>query len=286
MYKSEKNLTFFRYCFIAYTYVLPTIMKKQIIIIITIFYGQLLIGQEFPMSFTNNKVKDEFPEIDAIVWDERVGEIELNSENEFTFYIRPYYVSCSTWYEIHGTWQLENDTILFSDQYEIVESDREFKFSNNQQNYFYNLKFKTDKNTKLVNHDIRIQFVYDYDSKLDDIDTILKLDDNFCLKIQYKEIPNRNKLASIRYEYFLPNGDKRYGYITENQTVNVKNEELPNIVEVTFIEKPQKEIIYRITKANIKSDKIRIISIKKTKSILLSDYTKELRFKEIYKKEK
>ena len=112
----------------------------------------------------------------------------------------------------------------------------------------------------------------------------MELNNDFSLKIPFNQIPNRKSLASIRFECFLSNGEKRYGYITENQTVNVKEKELPNYIGITLIEKPKKEIIYRITKALLTENKIKIISKEKSNSDL-PDYTEEIEFKEIYENE-
>ncbi len=143
------------------------------------------------------------------------------------------------------------------------------------------LKFKTDENSKLKNKSIKIQFVYDFDSELNDkkIDTVL--DKKSILKIPYQNIPHLDKLASIRFEYIFDNGEKRYGYITENQTINRRTKELPNQITITLIENPKKEIVYRITKALYFDNKLKIISTEKTDSIF-DIYFDRLTFKDSY----
>jgi hypothetical protein len=257
-------------------------MKNIFAIIITILIGHSVFGQKTPISFVNNERVKDSSSI-GIDWDERISEITLKSQTEFEFRSFPIPTSCLTWREYNGTWEGKNDTIIFSDQYEVVESDARFTFSTKNQNKHYQLEFRTDKNSKLSDKNIEIQFVYDYDADLKDVKRKMELDNNFSLKIPFSEIPNRKKLASIRYEYFLPNGEKRYGYITENQTVNTKESDLPNQIGITFVEKPKKEIIYRITKAILIDDKIKITSREKNKSDL-PDYTGEIEFKEIYGK--
>jgi hypothetical protein len=111
----------------------------------------------------------------------------------------------------------------------------------------------------------------------------MEISNDFSLKIPFTDIPNRKELASFRYKYILPNGQKRYGYITESNTVNEKEDDLPNFIDVTFIEQPKKEIICRITKAVLIGDTIKIVSKEKTKSNL-PDYSAEIEFNEVYEK--
>jgi len=215
--------------------------------------------------------------------DGRINRITLKTENEFVFYVKPLLISCSTWRKYNGNWVIQNDTIIFSDQYEVIENSARFEFSNNKKK-FYHLKFQTDKNSKLTEKNIEIQLIYDFDSTLDYISLNLELENDSSIKIPFKDIPNREKLASIRYKYFLPNGEKRYGYITESRTANVKVKNLQNFITVILIEQPKKETIFRTTKATLINDEIKIISTDKTNS-LLPDYTEELYFKDVYQKE-
>ena len=61
-------------------------------------------------------------------------------------------------------------------------------------------------------------------------------------------------MANLRIEYLLTPSDRRYKYLTENNTVNVRDSELPNHIEVEFIETPKNEVIYRESKF-LKKDK-------------------------------
>jgi len=259
-------------------------MKNIFAILILLIIGHSAFGQKTPISYVNYERNKESNVNTFRDWDDRICEITLKSETEFVFWSRPSATSCLTWREYNGTWERKNDTIIFSDKYEVMESDAQFKFSNKRQNKYYRLEFKTDKGSELTKKNIEIQFVYDFDSDLDNIELNMELENDFSLKIPFKDIPNRKRVASIRYEYFLLNGEKRYGYITESGTVNVKEKDLPNFIAVIFIEQPKKEIIYRITKAILIDDKIKIISKNKIKSDL-PDYTGEIEFKEVYGKQ-
>ncbi|TDU33696.1 hypothetical protein BXY82_3153 [Gelidibacter sediminis] len=258
-------------------------MKNIFAIIFSLLIGQFVFGQKTPISYVNNeRVNDS--SVNPWVIDNRISEITLTSKNEFEFRSFPIPSSCLTWREHKGTWERKNDTLIFSEQYEIVESDARFTFSNKNKNEYYHLEFGTDKKSKLSDKHIEIKFVYDFDSDFKDVKLKMELENDFSLKIPYNQIPNRKNLASIRFEYFLPNGEKRNGYITENQTVNVKEKDLPNYIGITLIEKPKKEIIYRITKAILIDNKIKIISKEKSKTNL-PDYTEDIEFKEIYENE-
>jgi hypothetical protein len=258
-------------------------MKNIFAIIILLIIGQSSFGQKTPISYVNYEKDKDSTENSLIDWDDRISEITLETKKKFVFWARPS-ISCFSWREYKGTWKRQNDTLIFSDQYEVSESDARFEFADRTDEKNYLIKLKTDKNSVLSDKKIQIQFVYDFDADLDDIELKMELDNDFSLKIPFKTIPNRRKLASIRYEYFLPNGEKRFGYITESNTVNVKEKELPNSVIITFVEKPKTETIYRTTKAILEGDKIRIISKNKTKSDL-PDYVGEIKFKEVYEEQ-
>ena len=227
--------------------------------------------------------KDSLANANPWFIDNRISQITLTSKTEFEFRSFPIPSSCLTWREHKGTWERKNDTLIFCEQYEVVESDARFTFSNKTQNEYYHLEFRTDKKSKLTDKHIEIEFVYDFDADFKDIKLNMELNNDFSLKIPFNQIPNRKSLASIRFEYFLSNGEKRDGYITENQTVNVKEKELPNHIGITLIEKPKREIIYRITKAVLIENKLKIISKEKSKTDL-PDYTEEIEFKKAYEK--
>ncbi len=259
---------------------LPTIMKNIFAIIISLMIGHSVFGQKAPKSYVNNERAKDSSAI-GIDWDERISEITLTSQTEFEFRSFPMTSSCLTWREYNGTWKRKNDTLIFSDQYDIIENDTRLKFSSNANENNYLLKFNTDRSSILGNKSIIIELVYDFESGLKSTKLNLELDNKISLKIPFENIPNREELASFRYEYELTNGDKRYGYITENNTVNVKEKKLPNFIEVTIVENPKKETIYRTTKAIIDEKKLKIISIERTESDL-PDHIKNIAFKESY----
>lgn len=104
------------------------------------------------------------------------------------------------------------------------------------------------------------------------------------MTLPFRTIPHRNKLAAIRYEYILPNNQKRYGYITENKIINEKETELSNHINIILLENPKKDMIYRTTKGLFLNDgSLKILSTFKTKSNL-HDYTRDLVFEDVYEK--
>ena len=56
---------------------------------------------------------------------------------------------------------------------------------------------------------------------------------------------------------------------------------ISNIINVEFIERPQKEIVYRTIRAVVKNDTLTIVSSSKTKTIL-PDYHREIEFEDSY----
>ncbi len=251
-------------------------MKNQIILLIA-FICVSVNGQKTPASFVNyDRLPTDNPLFD---YDERISSIQFISDNEFEFWSRPM-ISCVTWHEYKGNWINKNDTIIFSDRYEVQEADSHFKFSKQSDN-LYTLNFKTDKNSNLKNKSIEIQYVYDFGSEIDDIEFETVLDHNAVLNLPFQNIPHLNKLASIRFEIILGNGEKRYGYITDHQVVNKRVKKLPNQITITLIEEPIKEWVYRTTKALYFDGNLKIISTEKTQSKFDND--ENLKFKDLYK---
>ena len=244
--------------------------------------GTLAQSQVVSHSYVNFVNDNQTVDDSIIEWDDSVSEITFKSKTDFTFNIKPN-VSCLTWRELNGKWENRNDTIFFYDQYKIYERDVRFKFSNDSLNNFYLIKFKTDHDSKLSNQEVKIEFVYDFDSQLDNVKSVWQLSDDFLVNIPFDKIPNLDNLASIRYELILPTIGKRTGYITTSKTVNVRTEYIPNEIQITLIEKPRKETVRRLTKGVLIDNIIKIVSTEKS-VITLKDYTEELKFKEDYVK--
>ena len=208
-----------------------------------------------------------------------INDIVMKDDLTFEFDSRPMH-SCSTWKNYKGTYKVLNDTIIFKDNYKVEEDDVRV-FLNRTSDEFYLLKFNTDRNSILKNRSIRIEVEYDFDSKIDRIDKTYEIDLNNEVKIFFKDIPHLEKVANLRIEYFLNSSEKRIKYITENNVVNVRNSELPNHIEVQFIEKPRIEAVYRESKFLRKNKKLIFLSSFRNK-IDLIDYHKVLEFEKEY----
>jgi len=210
----------------------------------------------------------------------RINEVTLNSDSSFEFWSRPN-VSCFTWHEYKGSWKKPSDTIRFYDSYEVVENDSRIIYKNNNEQS-YNIGFSTDKNSVLKNKNVKVQYVYDYDSHLEDIERLFQMAENNTVEIPFNTIPNFNKLAAIRIEYQLTDNDKRYGYLSENSRfLNVKTRDLSNVISIKFIENPKKEIVHRVITGVIKNDTLIILSQIKSK-ISLPDYNGDIVFEDSY----
>jgi len=261
-------------------YFFGSTMNKNLFFILFALSNLNLLGQIYPVAYINNDIKDSLEINDVIMkWDDEIRGINLTSDKDFTFSKRPS-ISCFSWKDYNGNWEIKNDTLIFTEKLTIIENDAYYSFSEDSDED-YKIKFKSYKFNKLNDKQIEISFIYDYDSKLKDFKTDRLLDENFFLKIPYNEIPNRSELAAIRYSYVLKTGDLRRGYITENKIVNRKGQILKNKIEVTFVESPRKEEIFRTTKGILNKNSLKIISSKKSKSNL-PDYTDNLFFKDIY----
>ncbi|GAB2833023.1 hypothetical protein [Ferruginibacter profundus] len=250
--------------------------------------GQTIYGQTKAITFRNNlnayyndtRPKDTLKGLAGFrFFEPKINEITLNPDATFEFWSRPN-VSCFTWHSYKGTWKKYKDTLLFYDNYQVDENDTKATYNKGSKQEFL-ITFKTDKGSILKNKSIKIEYEYDFDAHIDSPEKIFSLDENNSVVISYKDIPNFDKLAAIRIEYLLNYTDKRYSYLTENKTINLKEGDVPNIIAVEFVEKPRKEIVYRIITAFVKNDVLKIISNSKTKTTL-PDYYRDIEFEESY----
>lgn len=221
-------------------------------------------------SFENSRLRDY-----------RINEITINENGEYVLWSRPY-ISCFTWKEYKGKWTKKNDTITFFNQYEVYEEDVVAEYSNNSKSRFYQISFNTDKKSNLIDKQIRVSFQYDYDSKYETYESVFILDKNNTIQIPYNAIKHLEYLSALRIEYFLDNNNKRFAYLTQNNPLNVKTSNIPNIINVTFIESPKNDTVYRIFKAVVDSDILRIVNINRSVSTL-PDYNIEIIFENFYK---
>lgn len=244
-----------------------------------VLFTQFLFAQEKSVVYVNNsegysnKSKKEYTNEPTFC------DLTINPDFTFSFYSRPE-ISCFTWREIKGKWKKQKNTYTFLSQYEVVEKDTRFTFSKDSTKK-YLLKFSTDKKSELKNRTIKIEYMYDFDAKIDDVEKIMSFSLDNTIEIPFVEIPNLNKLASIRIEYQLSKNEKRFSYITENEIVNVKNGDIPNIVEIVFVEELKREIVYRTTIGKLNDEKLQIVSSVKTKTSL-PDYVTEIGFEKYY----
>ena len=208
-------------------------------------------------------------------YSQKVHMVLLNPDKTFEFWSRPH-ISCFTWHDYKGTWKKEKDTLFFSDQYEIKEEDTKASYKNEARQSFL-ISFKTDKNSVLKNKKIKVQYVYDYDAHLDEPEVVFDIKPDNTIEIPFKDIPNYKKLSAIRIEYKLNFSETRYNYLTQNNPLNTKKSDVPNIINVEFVEHPKKEMVYRTVKGIIKNDTLIIVSTTTTKTIL-PDYNRNLEF--------
>ena len=223
-------------------------------------------------SYENKLNKDAF-------FEAKINEITLNTDSTFEFWSRPN-ISCFTWHQYKGTWKKVKDTILFHDNYEVIETDMRATYKkDNKPRYIIN--FLTDKNSELKNKAIRIQYTYDFNAHLEDIEKTFYINANNVVEIPFDNIPNINYMAAFRLEYLLNDKAKRYGYLTENKFANLRNGDLPNVIRVVLIENPKIEIVYRTIKGFIKNNVLEIVSTFKNKTAL-PDYNGEIIFEKSY----
>lgn len=212
-----------------------------------------------------------------------VNQITLNPDFTYEMWMRPN-ISCFTWSSFKGTWRKEGEKLLFIDQYVISEPDTE-EIYQREKIKKYVLAFETDQKMILQGLKAKITYEYDFYSKIHfDKEINLTTDQNGKIEIPFSTIPNRDQLASIRFETNFK-GRKIYGYLTENESVNIKKTEIPNSIKIVIRENPLKETITRTVTAIKKNNKIEILSINKTTGNL-KDYSNMLKLEKTYTIEK
>ena len=267
-----------------------SIMKKSFqfiatFLLIIVTARQTIHGQTKAITFRNNlnAYDSETRPNDTLLgfrfFEPKINEITLNPDATFKFWSRPN-VSCLTWHSYKGTWKKNNNTVVFYDNYQVEENDTKATYKRGSRQEFV-ITFKTDKGAILKNKNIKIDYEYDYDAHIDSPEKTFALDANNSIVIFYKDIPNLDKLAAIRIEYLLNYTEKRYNYLTENKTINRKQGDIPNIIDVEFVEKPKKEIVYRTIRAVVKNDTLRIVRNLKTKTVL-PDNNPDIEFEDNY----
>jgi len=256
----------------------PRKMKFRIIFLI--LFTQYLFSQEKPIVYSNDAKAYYNKNYSCWNSNERsFCDLTISPDSTFSFYCRPFY-SCSTWNEIKGKWKKEKNIYIFLSQYEVSEKYVRITFRKDSAKR-YLLNFRTDKNSELKNQNIKIKYIYDYDGKSDDIEKIMSFNQENLIEIPFTEIPNQNKLASIYIEYLLSASEKRYACITEGSFPNIKDKDIPNIVEIEFVEKPIKEIVYRTTIGKLEGEKLEIVSSTKTKTSF-PEFLTEISFEKYY----
>lgn len=247
--------------------------------------GQNTYGQNKAIIFSNNlnayynqtRPKDTL--LGLRFFEPKINDITLSPDATFEFWSRPN-VSCFTWHSYIGTWKRDKDTIFFYDNYQVDELDTRATYKKDSKKEFV-ITFSTDNNLYLKNRNIKIQYWYDYDAHLDNPEKTFTLTADNSVIIPFADIPNLDKLASIRVEYLLNFTEKRFNFLTENKTANVKQADIPNIINVEFVETPKKEIVYRTIKSIVKGENLIILSTTKTKVNLL-DYHRDIEFEDSY----
>jgi len=255
-------------------------MNMKLKILFFILFTQYLFSQEKSIVYVNSATAYYDKSINYFSNETTFCDLTIKSDFTFSFYSRPN-VSCFTWKEIKGNWKKEKNIYTFSSQYEVKENDTRFTFSKDETKKYF-LKFRTDKKAEMKNRNIKIEYMYDFYSKIDEVEKMMNFNQDNSIEIPFIDIPNLDKLAAIRIEYQLNSSEKRFAYITENKTINIRENDIPNIVEIEFVEFPKKETVYRTTIGKIENEQLEIVSSTLTKTSLPYNL-REIGFEKYYK---
>lgn len=254
-------------------------MKQEILIIFTILNISVSFSQETFVNFATAylDLKGEYGSID------KINEINLYSDNTFIMWMFPM-SSCLFWRSYKGRWTRNRNIIELINKYEVFESDVKCKYKNSVAKEF-KIVFTTEKNLKLTDLKIKIEFKYDFKSKIEAKKIADQITNkNGMINIPFESIPYKDQLAAIKFETSYK-GRIISEYLTENEIVNWKKSEIPNEIKVTIVENPKKEIITRKIRAKYDDDKLVILSIKKSNG-RLPDHQEDLELEKIYTKVK
>lgn len=246
---------------------------RPLLIILFFLLRQNSFSQNKTLIFQNFGTPSTFGK--DTFYSQKIHSITLNHDKTFEFWSRPH-ISCFTWHEYKGKWRQEKDTLIFLDNYEITEEDTRTTYKNDSRQVFF-ISFRTDKNSELRNKKIKVQYVYDYDAHLDEPEVMFDIKSDKTIEIPFKDIPNFQRLSALSIEYKLNFTDIRNTYLTQNNPLNRKKIDIPNVISVEFVERPKNDIVYRKIKGFIKNDTLIIVSATKTKTFL-PDYNRELEF--------
>lgn len=246
---------------------------RYLLLILFLSFWQSSFSQDKQLIFQNFGTPSIFGK--DTFYSQKIHQITLNPDKTYEFWSSPH-IGCLTWHQYKGTWKKEIDTLIFYDQYEIKEEDTKASYKSDSRKSFL-ISFRTDKNSELRNRILKVQYVYDYDANLEESEIMLDIKPDNTIEIPYNDIPNFKKLSAIRIEYKLNFNETRYNYLTQNNPLNIKKSDIPNVINVEFIEHPKKEMVYRIFKGVIQDDTLIIISATKTKT-LLPDYVHNIEF--------
>ena len=268
----------------GYAGTLHTIKKKKMkaITIIIFCLPQIIFGQIGEITFSNDS--SAFQNILESNIEAKINDIIIKEDFTFEFWSRPFH-SCYSWTSCEGTWTKNNDTLIFNDSYEVFENHMELSYQRKKNQDYFQLEFCTNQNSKLKEKNVEVEFTYDFDAEKENIKRVFELDSTNQIKILFEEIPVFEQLASIRIDYLLDGKYKRVGYITENDVLNQRKGNLPNIIQIKIIENPRIEIVLRTSKAVIDNDILKVISSTQTESDL-SDFYAKIKFEDYYKIEK
>ncbi len=208
-----------------------------------------------------------------------IHQINLKNDSIFEFRNIPG-ISCALWEEFDGTYKIQNDTIVFTDKYLLENPDMIFTSKTDQSAKSYRFNFGYDNEQNIDGREIKISFVYDFDSKLKEISKTYTIGTNYSIEIPYEEVENRNELSSFKIVLNQNTSWIIWNYFTVNDFTNKKEIELPNIIDITFIANPKKEKVTRKTKGIINENGILIISSNSKSN--LENYSDLILFKQNY----
>lgn len=193
-----------------------------------------------------------------------IHQINLLEKNKFEFRNSPSYM-CSGWKEFYGNYEIKNDTILFTEEFELEESDFKITETSSSENFVLHFKSKKGDLTSIRNVELSFNYVtYDGLTRMDFNQVIkqYKTDINGRIEIPINKIPNHDYLSYIEFSIFIDEKTERSGLYSGSDLpllgVNIMTPKVT--VSINILKNPKKENVTRKTIGILDEETIRILS--------------------------
>jgi len=200
-------------------------MPRLLTVIILLTFSDAVFGQADTIKYNQFGDKLEFSELN----------LNPNSTFEFHYYnIR----SCRTWYSVNGTWKKVIEKIIFTDTMRWEEENLRIDTSSNNTDFVL-IRVKNDKGNPLKGIEIiyNLPWANNPYKYLTDKNGEIRINKEILSKQRRKDLNDNDVQFAIRYS------NQKYSEISMSTAFESKYDK----IELTVVDRPEKEIIIRTT---------------------------------------